>query len=83
MNFTLKSQEMAIPDFENQNFPGGACPLTPLACAGLRARLVKWLQLRHWLHLKKWETQEQGLPDLDKLWDIQIAMAIKTFLYNM
>jgi hypothetical protein len=35
------------------------------------------------VHLKKWETQEQGLPDLDKLWDIQIAMAIKTFLYNM
>jgi hypothetical protein len=35
MNFTLKSQEMAIPDFENQNFPGGACPRTPQACAGL------------------------------------------------
>jgi hypothetical protein len=37
MNFTLKSQEMAIPDFENQNFPGGACPRTPLAYASLRA----------------------------------------------
>jgi hypothetical protein len=28
---------MAILDFENQNFPGGACPRTPLACASLRA----------------------------------------------
>jgi hypothetical protein len=26
-----------IADFENQNFPGGACPRTPLACASLRA----------------------------------------------
>jgi hypothetical protein len=48
MNFTLKSQEMAIPDFENQNFPGGARPRTPLACAGLRTWLVKFLQLCHW-----------------------------------
>jgi hypothetical protein len=47
MNYTLKSQEMAIPDLENQNFPGGACPRTSLACAGLRAWLVKFPQLRH------------------------------------
>jgi hypothetical protein len=40
---------MAIPDFENQNFPGGACPRTPLAYASLRAWLVKFPQLRHWL----------------------------------
>jgi hypothetical protein len=40
---------MAIPDFENQNFPGGACPRTPLACGVLRARLVKFPQLRHWM----------------------------------
>ena len=39
MNFTLKSQEMAIPEFKNQNFPGGACPRTPRGLTGLRARL--------------------------------------------
>jgi hypothetical protein len=29
MYFTLKSQEIATPDFINQNFPGGACRPTP------------------------------------------------------
>jgi hypothetical protein len=49
LHFTLKSQEMAIPDFENQNFPGEACPRTPLACASLGAWLVKFPRLRHWM----------------------------------
>jgi hypothetical protein len=68
MNFTLKSQEMAIPDFENQNFPGGACPRTPLAYASLRAWLVKFPQLRHWIvplengnHFTDFSTNENGL----------------------
>ena len=33
----LSLHEMAISDFENQKFPGMACPRTPLACAGFRA----------------------------------------------
>jgi hypothetical protein len=32
MNFTLKSQEMAISDFENQNFPGVHAPRPPSMC---------------------------------------------------
>ena len=35
--FAVKSQEMAIPDFYNSKFSGGACPRTPPECVRFRA----------------------------------------------